>query len=899
MKILKSLWSFTKKINLNFIPKSYHFTVKVIKSKRYRSILLVKCLAAMVIIIVLVGVKSTFNFNSYKNLSPNYGDSLKINMQISDKYEHSFNPMPLNDIVEQLYGQTSELGLKNTEINTYGSNGITVTVPGTYDQFQKRRLVDYITSKPTLTFRDEKNKSLFTNGRYDSATPSYNKDSNQNLPFDLNDIKIKNNTMTNTPSIWIKLKSPTSESKDKLATMVNAEVKAKSHLVLWLGYEGLFNSVSNAPGFSGSLYNFVQSNSPDGTSMNRPQTIYDENQIVDYNLSSGSANINQFVPDNGKLGDSKYFIISNHNWGTNNKLVSNIANRIKYSANKFTFKTISVSTTGSSYSHSRMLFIFSGVGIILLLILLWIMWMYGFLGMLTSLSLLLIGVVNIAIFNIIQGEISTGSIITFALLFVVIAAISIWQLANFKREIENGAKQEYALNRSKRNSLSMILDLKFTLILTTFTFFYFTIGILENISIMSMFYLLISIVGILFLNRFLINLISSTGYMGSKLLCGLRDNKKNNYISKIWNKSINKISSILTLTWVKRIAILSFTAIVSSGTLFIIIFSSVNGNMSSPFALGSDFKTKYSFDVVLKNNNGDDKKLSTQDKITTKDTSAIKKDLKNAGINFYDGSLSVETIYFYDANQNLDNSKTLELYTYNVTSTSAVGLDQVNKAFGSDNFKVVDRGNGSTIIKVQNTLFANYMKRLFIAIALAIIPSMVYLVFRFKKSSVYALVQSLILNIAGFFSMAAIFRIPINFTFIEMLLFSLLINLTFGIFLFNLIKTKVKALDNKNISKDEMNVIAQAVKKTLKPFFGMLTALMVIVLIVLAIVLPFGELPIMILLIITILSSAVLSYNLIPKLWVYFENRRVQSNSKIKNMHLTKLNEQIFKNIND
>ncbi len=888
MKILRSLINVFKKINFKFMKK-----------QKTKMILFSTCILSMITGILFISIKSTFNMDSYKNLSPDYGDSLKINMQVSDTYEHGFDPMPLDKIVDQLYGQTSELGLKNITINNYGTNGITVTVPGSYNQFEKRRLVDYITSKPTLTFRDQTDKSLFLNGSYDSQTPSYNKDNNQDLPFDLNEIKIKNNSMTNTPSIWLKLKSPTSVSRDKLSTMIEAQVKAKSHLVLWLGYEGLYNSVANTPGFSGSLYQFAQSVSPDGSSMNRPQTIYDENELVDYNLSANHMNIDNLVPTNGKVGDSQYYIISNRNWGTNNKLVSNIANRIKYSANKFTFKTISVSTSGSSYSNSRMILIFSGIGAILILILLWIMWSYGLLGAVTSLSLLLIGMTNIAIFNIIDGEISSGSIITFALLFVVVAAIAVWQLLIFKREILAGSKQEYALNRSKRNSLSMILDLKFMLILTTFTFFYFTIGILENISIMSMFFLLVSTIGILFWNRWLINLISSTNYVSSKILCGAMKNKINNKLSKWTNTLITKMSTILTFKWVKRFFVVSFTLITSAGTLFIIIFSTTSGSISSPFALGSDFKTKYSFDVVLKNNNGDDKKLSTQDKITKQNTTTIKKDLKKAGINFYSGSLSVETIYFYDANQNVDTNKTLELYTYEVTSTTAVNLSEINIAFGSDNFIVKDRGNHNAIIKIKNTLFANYIKRLFIAIALAMIPGMVYLIFRFRWSSALSLLQSLIINIAGFFSIAAIFRIPITFTFIEVLLFSLLINLTFGVFLFNLIKTKLKPRNENNLDQQELTNITQEVKVTLKPFFIMITFLIVIVLIIFAIVLPVTNLPTTILLMLTVLLSVLLTYNWMPKTWVYFENKRIQNHVKIKNMKLTKLNEQIFKNIND
>ncbi len=888
-KLIINLINFFKKWNLHFL-----------KNRIFKITTFGVFITSMIAGVAIISVKSTFNYDSYKSLSPDYGDSLKINMQINDKYEHSYNHLSLNQIVNKLYGQTDQLGLKNITINTYGTNGINVTVPGKYNQFEQRRLVDYITTKPTLTFRDETDKSLFSNGSYDTGGQVYHKDDKQNLPFDLSNIKIKNNSMTNKSTIMLKLKSPYSVSTTKIDNLLSG-IKGKSNLVFWLGYEGLYNSVYNTPAFKDqstkTLYNFVQSVSPSGAAFGKPQTMYDENEIFDYN-KKGIPSVGQLIPSQPSFGNSEYFIINNPNWGTNNKLVSNIANRIKYSANKFTFKTISVSKSGSSYSHKRIVFIFTTIGIIMLLILMWLVWSYGTLGLVTSLSLLLVGLANIAVFNTIGGEISNGSIITFCLLFILLAAISAWQLNIFKKEIKSGSKTEYALNRSRRNSLSMVLDLKFLLMLTTFTFFYFTIGLLENISIMSMFLLLLSTAGLLVLNRCLIYLLASTKFVKDKWLCGAINNKFSDKITNIINTTTKKVVTFFNFKWFKLVFISSFAILISAGTVFILATSLMHNNFSSSFALGSDFKTKYDFNVVLKANGGDDHTLATQNKITNSDVSKIRKDLKNAKINIYSADLSVETIYFYDADQNLDTNKTKKMYTYSVSSTTKVTLNQINTAFKSDNFVVKDYGNNSAIQKVQNTLFGNYIKRLFFAIVMAMIPGVVYLIFRFRWSSAIAILKCLIINILGFFSIAAIFRIPINFTFIEVVLFILLINLSLGTFMLNLIRSKSK-INEKDLQKSDLKRIVNEVQTNFKPFLIKITIVMLAVVIVIACVIPVQNLPVLILLLFTILFSSLLAYNLLPKLWVFLENYRLTNHRKIKSMKLTKVNEQIFKNIND
>ncbi len=854
---------------------------------------------------ITLGVKTSFNFGSYNNLSSDYGNSLSIDMKVSEKTEHTPGHLSTDKIIDELYGQTKELGLKNIKVNRYGDSGINVNIPGTYNQFEKRRLVDYITSKPYLTFRDEKNKSLFSNGEYDSNKPTDNTDVNQKLPINAQDVKkVSNNA--NQYSISIGLASVTSESYDQLKALVAGV--AKSHLVIWLGYQGLYDSlrndaVFNSSAYNGDLYKYVQSTTPGGQSFGVPQSIYNKNELADYN--GASLKIENIAPVNLKNGANQdRLVISNANWKSS-KLVDSIISRIKYSSNRFTFKTVSVSTLGPKYSKSRITAIITILSIVTFILFLWLIWNYGILGFIGVLSLFTAICVNFAVFKFIGGEITTGILISIALSTLLIISTIVWQLTVFKKEVKSGSKGNYALNRSRRNSLSGILDIKATLLLTTFTFFYFSIGVLENVAISPLFFMIVASITTVFINRLLINLLVNSEVLNNKmnLLCGIKTSKISLAIANKFEKICLTISNVFSIKSIRRVLKWSFIAFSAGGTLFIIIFSSIKGSFTSSLVLGDDFKTRYEFNVYLTNNGGSDLTLKGQTEINNKDISNIKSALKNSNINYDGGHLAVETIYFYDGNYNpqIDKSKTKHLYAYTVYSKTSVSVSSLDNAFkkANDNYEIRDFGNGNTIKKISNTLFSSYVKKLSIAVLLSFIPSMVYLMFRFKWTGALSILKTALLNLIIMFSFVVVFRIPVSFNFIEILLPIMLFNLTFSSYLFNSIKSKLKHTDRNENTKEDLEKAVSEVKKNIKPFFITITTISVISMLIIMATLPLAVLPIIAAVIFGIIMSSTLSYNLTSKIWLILENHRLTTNRKIKNSHLTVDNEQIFKNIND
>lgn len=455
------------------------------------------------------------------------------------------------------------------------------------------------------------------------------------------------------------------------------------------------------------------------------------------------------------------------------------------------------------------------------LVMLFLIIMYRFSGLITSLSIILYSLLVFFTFWLIGGTLTLPGIAAIVLGIGMAIDANIISFERIKEEVYSGKGLKSSFASGNKNSLSSIMDANITTLIVAIILFIFSESSVKGFATMLIINIVATLLVMVVINKKILKHFVDTSYFDDKINAFIGINKK----------KINKESKYSSYTKARPVILTILIVLVLAGSCFMV---------KSGFNLGLEYKGGTSIDLKVKNN------------ITNKEIS-----------NYFD-----ENKYTLS-----DITKTSDGYSIvldkelNKDESDALISDLKTKFNAETEVNVI-----SNIVKKELTLNAIY------SVLISLIGIIIYITIRYRFSYAISSIIALLHDIFIVFLIFSIFKLEISSMFIAAILTVLGYSINGTIVAFDRLRENLKAIKNKVKTKEELdlvlnNSINQIIKRSI--FTSITTLLPVLSLIV------FGTSEIFnfnVALVVGIIAGTYSSLFLASSLWYILSKKNVGKN---------------------
>ena len=578
----------------------------------------------------------------------NFGLDLKGGFEVLYEVQSMDGKKVTNSMVTSTYKTLSKridaLGVSEPVIMVEGDNRIRVQLAGVTDKAAARKI---LSSAASLTFRDTSDNLLMSADVLRAGGAKIGQDNYGNPAV----------------SLAVKDKDTFYEVTKKVSKMDD------NRIVIWLDFEEGVNSFSAEAATCGSL--------------------------------SSSNCLSAATVSQGFSSD----VIIQGNF--EQEEVENLVDLINSGSLPTKLKEISSKTVAASFGEDSLnkTFIAGVVGIIL--IMLFMMIIYRFAGVISSLSVMIYTFATLFIFWLVGGVLTLPGIAAMVIGIGMAVDAIVISYSRIKEEVFKGNKLDVAIKEANSISLKSIVDANVTTLIAAFILFMFGESSVKGFATMLIISTLVSMFVMVFVSRAILNVFVKTGYFDQKLglFIGIRQNQ-------IKSKENPNPKSL------KPFAKLDFVQMRKKIYLIFVLFFIIGciSLLTNKFNLGVDFKGGTSITI------------QTEQKVTKKN---LREDLKELKLTEQSIDVADDTIYV----------KVDEVLEEDEVSTA--------EAYFKDKYEAqTDIGVVSNLVKKE------LVKNAILSLLLATLGIVIYISIRFKFNyaitAILALVHDVFLIVAVF-----------------------------------------------------------------------------------------------------------------------------------------------------
>ena len=662
-------------------------------------------LTTVISCLVVVGICFLF-IPLFKNLK--FGLDLQGGFEVLYKVDSVDGSKMTNDKMTATYKTLSKridsLGVSEPEIILEGTDRIRVKLAGVTNPEEAR---SQLSTVATLSFRDINDKLLMTSDVIGGAKVGQDESGRPAVALTVND-------------------------KDKFY-QVTSEISGRSDnenlIVIWLDYNQLSDS-------------YKDDSSLCGTS--------ESNCLSAATVSQG------FASD----------VIIQGNFTQDE--VQNLVDLINSGSLPSKLTEVSSQTVGASFGDQTLekTLIAGIIGIVAIVLILIVI--YHFAGFIASCAMLLYTFLVFLVFWLVGGVLTLPGIAALVLGIGMAVDSNVITFSRIREELYRGKSLPLAVREGTKSSFSAIIDGNVTTLLVGIIMFIFGESSIKGFATMNIITVIVTMVTMVFLTRWLVNIFVNTGYFNDKVKLFI--NVKNEDIPDVSkNEKVKKVPF-------KNVNFLKHKVLWSLISVVIIVVGAVMIGIKG-LNLGIDFKA------------GSDITISTHEKLTKKVLSSDLNELgiKASNITFNEDEVIIRVEDAFDGDE----------------------VKEVNKYFEDKYDAKVNIGVVSNIVKkelVKNAIFA---------VALALLGIILYVSLRFKFSYAVGGVAALIHDVLIMFALFALIRLEVDTMFIAAVLAIIGYSINDTIVSFDRVRENLKEIDNKKLTKEKLEeVVNRSIQET-------------------------------------------------------------------------------------
>lgn len=617
-------------------------------------------LTAIILLLLMVGVGFAF-VPLFKNLK--FGLDLQGGFEILYKVESIDGSKMTNDKLMATYKTLSKridsLGVSEPEIILEGNDKIRVKLAGVTDPEQAR---SQLSTVATLSFRDSEDNLLMTSDVLKAGGAKISQDESGN------------------PAVLLSVKD-----KDKFYEVTNAVKDYDTNMiVIWLDYNEMTDSFEKEGNLCGT---------------------------------SGSNCLSAATVSQGFASD----VIIQGNF--TEEEVSNLVDLINSGSLPSKLTELSSQTVGASFGDDTLEKTFVAGVIGIALIGLFLIALYRFTGIISTISIILYTFLVFLVFWVVGGVLTLPGIAALVLGIGMAVDSNVITFARIRDELYKGKSLPMAFKEGSKSSFSAILDSNLTTLLVAIIMFIFGESAIKGFATMTIITVVVTMFTMVYITRLLMKLFVKTDFFNNKtrFFIGV---KKEDIPNLSKNETVKKVPF-------KNVNFLKNQRFFSAVSIIIIIIGAIAIGFCG-LNLGIDYKSGTDITVV------------TKDNVTKKE---LKSDLKTLGL----------------------KSSNIEITDEEIVIRIDDALDGETVKTANSYFE--DKYEAKVNIGVvSNVVQRELVKNAILSLIVALIGIIVYVSIRFKFSYAVAGVVALVHDVAIMIALFGILQLEVSSMFIAALL---------------------------------------------------------------------------------------------------------------------------------
>ena len=603
-----------------------------------------------------------------------------------------------------LLKRIDSLGVSEPEIEIEGNDKIRVKLAGVKNPDEARNT---LSSVATLSFRDTNDQLLMSSDVLKAGGAKLSQDQSGN------------------PAVALSVKD-----KNKFYEVTNKLSKSENKLmVVWLDYNELFDSYKS----EGNLCGTKNSNCLSAATVSQG---FASDVIIQGNFTKEEA--------------------------------SNLVDLINSGSLPAKLTEISSNTVGASFGDATLTStLYAGI-IAIILIMLFLIVVYHFVGLISSISMLLYTFLAFATFWTVGGVLTLPGIAALVLGAGMAVDSNVITFSRIKDELYKGKSLPMAFSEGSKESFSAILDSNLTTLIIAIIMFIFGESSIKGFATMLIITVLVTMFTMVFITRIIMSVFIKSNYFNDKLMLFI--NVKESNIPDIKKNEKIKYQPFKNVNFLKH------------SKLFIAISSIL-------IVIGGLIALFYGFKLSIDYEAGTSISIITSEKVDNKNiTSSLNElGLKARKININKNQVDIRVKNALDGNK----------------------VKSVKSYFENKYKAKVNIGVVTNIVKQE------LIKNATLAIILSFIGIIIYVGIRFKFSYAIGGVVALLHDVAMMFAMFAIFRLELGSLFIAAVLAIIGYSINDTIVVFDRIRENLDGVDYKKITAfDLVNICNQSIAST-------------------------------------------------------------------------------------
>lgn len=876
-----------------------------------------------IVAILAIVFGSSFFVVKNVNKSIEYGGGVEVLVQVLNNDKKPLdaskedNRNLVNTVSDSMHSRLSGgTGINGTKTSVEGDGKIRITKNGLLTEAQTQEFIKDIVNKPTLVLTDTNMRPLFYQGSFNTKISDEKAEINKidysklylySPPIKSGSAK-QNIDQTGGNYISVGLEQDDNKTAEREWSKATDYISKHGtrKVLMWLNLDRLKHLAETKfsqewENAKHNLYNFVYVDEKPsyGTNGFSFANQNDKNQIKTAVLKEKQFNAKKYLVSEAYVSQA----LNSDSFTITGKFTQEEAIRlamdINYGTAKYNLQFLSSSwiVPNSSNTSNFNSAIAAGI-VVFVIIAIFMIWNYGLLGVLSTLSIALYMFLTLLLFASLNGEYSPATIAALVIGIGISVDANIITYERLKNEISNGDGLVKATRNAHRFSLSSILDANIATLIVSIILFYFGTITIKSFSISLMLSIFFTLLIMLIFNKMMATLLVNISSINKKLwLFGIYNFKlkpKSNVVNKTSNKVIfyKRIDYIKLSNW---LFIISFSVIV----ILIIVFGSIaiaKNNVGAAFNLSLDFSggTKV---IVETGENGDNISLGDANASANLRTA---NGIKNTIINFFSGhNIDIANdISFLKKDSHGKNYAV-------VLQTSKNVIEFLNES--ASNLQNTLRNTYSqlniTNYSISNVEATNLIKNALLAIGIAFVGIIIYTLVRmrwtYSIAAIIALLHDTLLVIGSFI----IFRLELSPIIVAAILSIVAFSINDTIVIFDRIREILNTeYANYQLNKSDLRkIINKAIGETIKRsiFTSVTTIVTVIVLLIFK---DATEITFNIAMLIGLVIGTYSSIFIATQIWYRLETWRqkgIQKRIKNNYWNINKPGEQIFPGIND
>ena len=603
-----------------------------------------------------------------------------------------------------LLKRIDSLGVSEPEIEIEGNDKIRVKLAGVKNPDEARNT---LSSVATLSFRDTNDQLLMSSDVLKAGGAKLSQDQSGN------------------PAVALSVKD-----KNKFYEVTNKLSKSENKLmVVWLDYNELFDSYKS----EGNLCGTKNSNCLSAATVSQG---FASDVIIQGNFTKEEA--------------------------------SNLVDLINSGSLPAKLTEISSNTVGASFGDATLTStLYAGI-IAVILIMLFLIVVYHFAGLISSISMLLYTFLAFATFWTVGGVLTLPGIAALVLGVGMAVDSNVITFSRIKDELYKGKSLPMAFSEGSKESFSAILDSNLTTLIIAIIMFIFGESSIKGFATMLIITVLVTMFTMVFITRIIMSVFVKSNYFNDKLMLFI--NVKGSNIPDIKKNEKIKYQPFKNINFLKH------------SKLFIAISSIL-------IALGGLIALFYGFKLSIDYEAGTSISIITSEKVDNKNINSSLNELglKARKININKNQVDIRVKSALDGNK----------------------VKSVKSYFENKYKAKVNIGVVTNIVKQE------LIKNATLAIILSFVGIIIYVGIRFKFSYAIGGVVALLHDVAMMFAMFAIFRLELGSLFIAAVLAIIGYSINDTIVVFDRIRENLDGVDYKKITAlDLVNICNQSIAST-------------------------------------------------------------------------------------